>query len=255
MQAFIPKRKSYTCSHCGQEISTAEYLQHKTCRNIKCRNAQYREARKQAKAHEIRLKKQAAIRDQRVRAAVGCLPNGNAVDQILVAPSNTRRYINLAEKRRRKFRDSLYRELSEAMVSSEPIERMPDHLETPNNLEGSICATCRGRCCRDGGDHAFIDAATLRRFMDTNQQLRPIDVANAYLERLPHRSYEDSCVFHTDTGCMLPREMRSKICNEFVCNPMKDIREEIDSIPSGSRLAIVTLNDDDEVQRINTTNL
>ena len=39
-----------------------------------------------------------------------------------------------------------------------------------------------------------------------------------YRAQVPERSLTGSRLYHTDTGCDLPRELRSEICNGFFCS-------------------------------------
>lgn len=83
----------------------------------------------------------------------------------------------------------------------------------------NACALCGGRCCHSGGDHAWLDAPTLRR-VAADLGVPPPAVIAAYLEHLPDRSHQGSCVYHGATGCHLPRAMRSDTCNAFYCDSL-----------------------------------
>jgi hypothetical protein len=47
---------------------------------------------------------------------------------------------------------------------------------------------------------------------------------NISLERLPAESVLDSCVYHSATGCSLPRELRSETCNRHLCGKLKNLQ-------------------------------
>ena len=49
------------------------------------------------------------------------------------------------------------------------------------------------------------------------------------MRRLPAASYQESCVFHASTGCTLPREMRSAVCNTFYCHALEQQRARLSS--------------------------
>jgi hypothetical protein len=34
-----------------------------------------------------------------------------------------------------------------------------------------------------------------------------------------------SCVNNTKTGCSLPRDMRSQVCNDYLCDPLNKLRK------------------------------
>lgn len=84
-------------------------------------------------------------------------------------------------------------------------------------LVGRACATCRGDCCKNGGDRAYLTRQTLTRVLDAAPGNSLEDVIRAYLDRVPEASYEGSCIYHAENGCTLPSEMRSDTCNEFFC--------------------------------------
>jgi hypothetical protein len=53
----------------------------------------------------------------------------------------------------------------------------------------------------------------------------PAQVLAAYMAYLPDESFEDSCVNHTETGCALPRDMRSSVCNGYVCESLMKLKD------------------------------
>ncbi len=91
------------------------------------------------------------------------------------------------------------------------------------------CISCRGHCCHQGEAHAFLSVGILRRYVVHHPELSREEVVAAYLGWLPRKSLTDSCIYHTDQGCNLPREMRSDICNQFLCDPLRQVRKEIRS--------------------------
>jgi len=79
------------------------------------------------------------------------------------------------------------------------------------------CALCRGWCCRQGGEHAYLDARTLARICLTRPGLDARAILRLYLERVPAQGYENSCVFHGQKGCTLDPSLRSDVCNNYFC--------------------------------------
>jgi hypothetical protein len=84
------------------------------------------------------------------------------------------------------------------------------------------CATCRGHCCKGGGDHAYIDERTMARVRRDNPQLDARAIIRLFLERLAPRSYHASCLFHGAEGCTLGRPLRAELCNAYYCNGLQD---------------------------------
>lgn len=108
-------------------------------------------------------------------------------------------------------------------------ENLPDlatEKELPVFIQG--CTSCRGHCCRQGEDHAFLSVGIMRRYTNQHPEKTADEVVNDYLQYLPAQSIEDSCVFHTDHGCNMPREMRSDMCNQFICYYLGEIRTSIE---------------------------
>jgi hypothetical protein len=111
---------------------------------------------------------------------------------------------------------------AEAEPDVAPTERPPPEGAPPSAAIAAACATCRGYCCRRGGDSAYIDAGTVRRVRSQRPDLSPGEVVALYAEAVPQRSTERSCIFHGEHGCALARELRSDTCNDYFCQPMRE---------------------------------
>ena len=94
-----------------------------------------------------------------------------------------------------------------------------DAAAPPDPVLAQICAACRGACCHAGGTHAFLDAERIAALVDRMGGVNP--VREAYRRHLPARSVLGSCVFHTEQGCNLPREMRGELCNRYECRGLE----------------------------------
>ncbi|MGR9107304.1 MAG: hypothetical protein ACU843_10285, partial [Gammaproteobacteria bacterium] len=139
-------------------------------------------------------------------------------------PSCRRPIVNLSEKRRRSFRDQLNRILSEAVA--ERLRRPPEGPEEADEapidprlsaILTKCCTLCAGGCCTRGGDHAYLSKQTLLGVLNARPDLRPRQILENYLERVPAKSYRDSCIFHSSTGCALPPGLRSSTCSHYFC--------------------------------------
>jgi hypothetical protein len=89
------------------------------------------------------------------------------------------------------------------------------------------CSCCKGRCCEGGADHAYLKVETIRRYRAEHPDQRPRDVLAAYLDRVGHRSYEGSCIFHQGDGCALPRTMRADLCNRHYCKALLEFQRDL----------------------------
>lgn len=147
---------------------------------------------------------------------------------LVAIPSCRRKIVNLSEKRRRRFRDSLQRSLSKAVA--ERLHRSPEATKLPDSnpvdstlqrINDQSCTICAGGCCTQGGDHAYLNEDTLLRVMDQRPNLRPRDVFASYLDRVGTKTYADSCIFHTACGCALPPDLRSSTCLNYFCSGLE----------------------------------
>ena len=94
---------------------------------------------------------------------------------------------------------------------------------------GAGCRLCRGSCCRTGADHAYLNIKQIREFIAGHSEFTADEVIEAYLSHVPDLSIENSCIFHGERGCALPREMRSDMCNRWLCPGLKEIRETLEA--------------------------
>jgi hypothetical protein len=140
-------------------------------------------------------------------------------------PSFGTRLAELPARRRRAFRRDLIRLIRQADnhdVASSAVESgLPPTPEVKAVLNGA-CSLCRGFCCSNGSDHAYLVARTIHRFRTRFPGLAPRDVVTAYADHLGHETVDGSCIFHGPAGCRLPREMRSDTCNDYFCPELVD---------------------------------
>jgi hypothetical protein len=108
---------------------------------------------------------------------------------------------------------------------------------------GAGCATCRGHCCKGGGDHAYIDERTMARVRRDNPDLDARAVIRLFLARVAGQSYRFSCLFHGAAGCTLGRALRAELCNAYYCNGLRDFLKRA---ASADRVQIVAVRDGQE---------
>jgi hypothetical protein len=89
-----------------------------------------------------------------------------------------------------------------------------------SELVKAACSTCRGFCCRKGGDSAYLTADTIARVRMQHPAMSDTDIASVYLNAVPATSMAQSCIFHGEQGCTLRREFRAQICNDYHCDPL-----------------------------------
>ncbi len=90
----------------------------------------------------------------------------------------------------------------------------------------ALCGYCAGRCCAYGsGQAAFVDAATLRRWLGVHPEGCVEDAIADYLARLPQMHVEGQCCFQGAQGCALPRAQRADVCNQYRCPALSQLGE------------------------------
>jgi hypothetical protein len=100
--------------------------------------------------------------------------------------------------------------------------------ETLPGLSGQACATCRGKCCKQGGTHAFQTVDTLKRWFELHPEATVDDCRDAYFAHLKTNTIDGSCVFHGARGCELPRDWRADMCNSWSCHSLQRLRKNHD---------------------------
>ena len=168
---------------------------------------------------------------QRVLATVSGLAEQDF--DVVVIPSGYAGTSKLPDERIRLYAEHLRKMISEAHES-------PDESSTRNHREkrllaeevealfaaepglrdisSRMCGMCRGGCCAAGGTNAYITSATIQREKKRQPGLSDEDLVQQYLSRLPSQTITNGCVNLTTSGCVLPTEMRSEICNGFHCD-------------------------------------
>jgi hypothetical protein len=102
----------------------------------------------------------------------------------------------------------------------------------------AACGRCRGRCCRNGGDRAYLDARTLQRVMAEQPARAGETLIDEYLRYVPKRSFAGSCIYHSASGCALPRELRSDTCIRYYCG---SLRRTLDVVAAEGGRAVIAV--------------
>ncbi len=110
-----------------------------------------------------------------------------------------------------------------ARLPSDPFETGP-MTSGRETLSAGACAACRGSCCRSGGDLAYLTEETIVRSLQAHPDRTLAQIIDSYMERLPAETVRDSCIYHSGTGCGLPRDLRSSTCNRYLCGKLKNLR-------------------------------
>lgn len=221
------------CVHCTRPLTPAQ-MAAGVCSSPACRSEVLRERRLKGTARE-QAEMVVLLRRRQHSAAQRAIPaEQRASYRVAVLPYNTDRPSRLPAERRALHTEHLRTCLAEARaaISAAPWRREPQHAlhtsEVPADsrspaqraeaallLEG--CAACRGKCCREGGNHAFVTSelleAYLRRFPLADDEA----VVAHYLSHLVEKTMTHGCVYQGPGGCTLAPELRADICHRFHC--------------------------------------
>ena len=124
-------------------------------------------------------------------------------------------------------------------------EELPsEHEVATETILGKVCQLCEGYCCYHGAkNNGFVNEDTLTVFIERHPDYTQKEVLSAFCEAIPNEHYSHSCLYHTNTGCALPRHMRSKTCNTYECNGIRDSRVEINKSGHHRVFAVARQND------------
>ena len=222
------------------EAGLRHYLQ------LQSRQTQERQAQNQASAaRRLREAQENARGWQSLHASLA----DSADEPVrLLLPSGPRRSRQSGAQRRSRYRAHLERIVAAARALDSPSARDAETVggqDLPaaalaSAMPGALCALCAGGCCTLGGEHAYLTPDAMRPLMDRDAALTDQAIVAAYLDRLPAKSQDGSCINHTDAGCALPREMRSATCNRYACEALAALQQAQRTQP-GSALAVIVI--------------
>jgi len=155
----------------------------------------------------------------------------------VMVPRSDKRLVPLTPERVERLRQHL-REALLDLGKARRLDRFaapvsPEPAGFPAIVARVAGSLCKGWCCRNGGDEAFLDDRTLARLRLTNPKITEQAIELIYLARVPDAAYQDSCIFHGKRGCTLDRSLRADICNTYFCGGLRAyMREQVDPEPT-----------------------
>ena len=188
-----------------------------------------------------RAELQAAIaRRNRSAARRGIAAAARDSYRVAIIPRNDDRSTRLPVRRRNTFLQRLRANIAVARAriaagedratttaSYDAIERngrSDAELAAEVTLMNTGCASCRGSCCQQGGDHAFNSPETVMRYLEQWPTHDDETIVSRYTGHFTPRTMSRGCVFQHTAGCALPRDLRSDICNRYYCNSIMVLR-------------------------------
>jgi len=134
----------------------------------------------------------------------------------VIIPRNDKAVVPISPERVRRLRKHLVLTLRALRTMKGPEHSVSPLRPEPEGFAGHVartaCSLCKGWCCRNGEDHAFLDEGTIARVRCASLALDVRSTLRLYVERVPEVGYRNSCIFHGKQGCTLDRSLRSDVC-------------------------------------------
>lgn len=233
------------CHYCHKSLSQTESIMGDVCNDAHCRLSWQNDKLKleqlqlkQKLEQDLAFEEKVYINHQQFIEKAGIK---NTISTIVsVVPANIYTITDIPQQRIQELRRYLEKCINDAMVLTHAqddkcdiIFKATDSLtntESEQERDAMIqaCSTCKGFCCLGGGRrHGFQDTQNILGYMQRNSQLSPAEILTQYIERIPQQSYQDSCLYHTESGCNLPRDMRAEICNRALCKGLERMKRRL----------------------------
>jgi hypothetical protein len=143
----------------------------------------------------------------------------------VMVPRNDKAAVPTSPERVRRLRKHLVVALRALRTMKNPEDSGSPLRPEPEGFAARVARTagslCKGWCCGNGKDHAFLDETTMARVLRARLALDVGAVLRLYVERVPEVAYEGSCIFHGKQGCTLDRSLRSDVCNSYFCGGLQ----------------------------------
>lgn len=168
-------------------------------------------------------------------------------------PTGKSKLVPLGEERKSAYREHLKEVINEAFQEQPIIDYFQqESIEKAMKVEAVLaanpdvakltaacCSLCKGGCCSAGADTGLISLETVKRAVKIYKFTSEEEVLNSYMSMLDDLSADQSCINQGPEGCVLPKEMRSDICNGYYCEPLKELQQDREPLSetSGEELA------------------
>lgn len=154
----------------------------------------------------------------------------------VMVPRSDTVLVPTSASRVRWLREHLIEAWQELRKAKHP-ERRASHLRPePSAFAARVartaCSLCKGWCCGNGGNDAFLDDRTMARVRIARPGIDDRAVLRLYLDRVPAVAYRDSCIFHGKQGCTLDRSLRADVCNSYYCGGLGAYMKTSAAVPT-----------------------
>ena len=143
----------------------------------------------------------------------------------VLVPRNDKALVPISPERIRRLRKHLVATLRASHATARSVRSASSSRLEPAGFAARVaqaaCALCKGWCCRNGADDAFLDERTMVRVRHANPALAARAMLRLYVECVPQAGYEGSCIFHGRQGCTLERSLRCDVCNRYFCGGLQ----------------------------------
>jgi len=219
------------CSVCGSPRDVHAAVRGPVCTNLACSTTLI-QRQDTAAAHAFEKT------CDRVAQAFGDAVETDAITARV--PYLDRQVVPTPEAEKRIFRANLREALREtARRAGGTAPTLLPEDDTPASLTlNASCIACRGYCCRQGAGHAFLKPEYMPTVLKRRPEDAPATVYRDYIRRIPENAMRDACLYQGEEGCVLPRDMRSWICNDYECNDRLRLKEMLQDAPEASALVV-----------------
>lgn len=233
--ALLPMFK---CAHCTRPLTAAQRASGH-CDARPCREAETRVRRAAALQIEKDLVERLVRQREHTAADRGIPADEQATYRLAILPYNDDQVSPLPAPRRARHEAHLREQLARARIrlAASPMDVVPklyspsDEPTTPAKIAESrllltACASCRGWCCRQAGDDAFLTEETMRGVLDRSPTMDDDAIVAHYLQHIGTQTMTRGCVYQGERGCTLAPELRADICHSFYCTGLRMMKDQ-----------------------------
>ncbi len=216
------------CPECTRPLTTPQ-LARGHCESALCREEVLRGRREKESARKAALLVSLQRRRTRAAAQRGMSRDEQDTYKAALLPRNLDRASRLTPRRRTSHEAHLRACLAEArehlatskapfVVEAAPVIGAPTAAQrAESQLLLAGCAACRGQCCREGGDHAFLSVDSMTAYLQRFPAADDDAVVVHHMQHIGEQTMTHGCVYQGVRGCTLAPELRADICHRFHC--------------------------------------